>query len=209
MGVAPTRRARLGGCADRNAKQPSAHLAGFKTNVITPASVWTTEPNAMDGATHLPNWKSRQPSAAAKKSGKLWLLNEGDHFTYVEARIPGNPQAACVLAPFLRVFCIVESRDLTLGTRFSIIIWYTRVAPHRTQEGLVMGISETERLRANYDRLLSLASEARGRGQTSFADLLADRASKYLDQIAALEKQSNNVKRGTTQTVSTRKSREE
>jgi hypothetical protein len=58
-----------------------------------------------------------------------------------------------------------------------------------------MGISETERLRANYDRLLSLASEARDRGQTSFADLLADRATKYLDQIAALEKQSNNVKR--------------
>jgi hypothetical protein len=72
-----------------------------------------------------------------------------------------------------------------------------------------MGISETERLRANYDRLLSLAAEVRERGQTNFADLLVDRASKYLDQIAALEKQSNNVKRGTTQTVSTRKSREE
>jgi hypothetical protein len=55
-----------------------------------------------------------------------------------------------------------------------------------------MGISEIERLRANYDRLLSFASEARERGQTNFAELLVDRASKYLDQIAALEKQSNN-----------------
>jgi hypothetical protein len=56
-----------------------------------------------------------------------------------------------------------------------------------------MGISETERLRANYDRLLSLASEARSRGQANFADLLADRASKYLEQIATLDKRSNNV----------------
>jgi hypothetical protein len=56
-----------------------------------------------------------------------------------------------------------------------------------------MGISETERLRANYDRLLSLAAEVRERGQTNFAELLVDRAGKYLEQIAALEKQSNNV----------------
>ena len=58
-----------------------------------------------------------------------------------------------------------------------------------------MGISEIERLRANYDRLLCLASEVRERGQTNFAELLVDRASKYLDQIAALEKQSNNLNR--------------
>jgi hypothetical protein len=58
-----------------------------------------------------------------------------------------------------------------------------------------MGISEIERLRANYDRLLSLASEVRERGQTHFAELLVDRASKYLDQIAVLEKQSNDLNR--------------
>jgi hypothetical protein len=56
-----------------------------------------------------------------------------------------------------------------------------------------MGISEAERLRANYDRLVNLASEARDRGQANFADLLVDRASKYLEQIATLDKRSNKL----------------
>ncbi len=52
-----------------------------------------------------------------------------------------------------------------------------------------MAISQVERLRKQYTRLLSLADDAKRRGQVGFADLLTQSAAKYLDQIAALEKQ--------------------
>ena len=54
-----------------------------------------------------------------------------------------------------------------------------------------MEYSEVERILGHYNRLLSHAADARKRGQPEFADSLVARASKYLDQIAALESQSS------------------
>jgi hypothetical protein len=54
-----------------------------------------------------------------------------------------------------------------------------------------MSNSEVERLRDHYNRLMNFAWDARGRGELDFAELLTVRASKYLDQIAKLEKQSS------------------
>lgn len=52
-----------------------------------------------------------------------------------------------------------------------------------------MAVSQVERLRKQYLRLLNFADDAKRRGQVGFADLLTQSAVKILDQIAALEKQ--------------------